>query len=501
MNIFLILFSWVFSYKFIKSIEQMNISHFYILPLKIEHHPYKTTKNEMTTEEIILSLLKTKYTSTIFTGTPKKSIPFELSFDTYSLYISSNNVTNNQTEIYKFNPYSSSTYEQLSDEKAIKDAQKCDLCIFAKESFYIQENNTFFEFKNTNFVLGNKLNNKFNKVSAAIGLKPVITDFDIIEDNFITQLRHKNYINEYSFRLRFSVEKNKNIFNNGEFIIGAYPHQYLPNIYDEKDFKYFYIDSDSDYWEFPQRGIMYGNNTLQITYNLILDLETIFITSSYKLFSKVSEQFFDELFIEGYCQAVIYNALKFIICDENEKVNINKMKDLVIYPENSLDNINITFTPSDLFYRFIDNNGKAKLLYLICFSNDYNEWGKLGNIFIKKYQPIFDFEKKIIGFYDKIYPDEEDKYIKGKNENSENNDNNDNKKRNDINEDNKGIIILVIIIVILGVLFIALVIIFYYYIKINKLRTKRANELQDDEFIYVHNKENTVNDNNKLLDS
>ena len=492
MNNLLIFSLLIFPLTLSKLIEQTNISSFYILPLKIEGHPYKTIKNEMTTEEIILSLLKTKYTSTIFTGTPKITLPFDLSFDTYSLYISSNNVTNNQTEIQKFNPYNSSTYEQLSDEKTINYYQKCDICIFANESFYIQENNNFSEFKNISFVLGNKLKNKCYNVSAAIGLKPVISDYDIIEDNFIKQLKQKNYLNEYSFRLRFSVEKNKNIFNNGEFIIGAYPHQYLPKIYNKNDFKYFYIESESDYWEFSQRGVKYGNKTLQITYNMVLNLNSIFITSSFILLSEVKEQFFDELLNKNDCQIITYNQLKFIICDEN--IDINKMENLVIYPENSLDNINITFTPSDLFYKFIDNNGKIKLLYLICFSTDFSEWGQLGNIFIKKYQPIFDFDKKIIGFYDKIYPDEEDKYKKDEN-----------KKNENINEKENinGVAIFIIIIIVLVVLLIGLGIIFYYYVEKYKLRNKRANELLDDGYNYEQGKGNVINDENanKLLEN
>ena len=468
------------------SSQQNNTSGFFILPLTIEGFPDSNKKTEKSPEQLIYSLTNLKHkVSTFFTGTPKESFPFELSFDTFSLYISSNNVSNNQTNIKKYNPSSSSTYKEYSKEEDKFIYQKCSKCVIAQEKFYISENENIKEFPDIYFVMGNKLRDDSNNVSASIGLKPIKSPNDTVDDNLITQLRQKKYLQEYTFRIRYSSKKNGDGFSNGELIIGSYPHQYIPMIYDEKNFKYFYRDSLEE-WSFTPTEINYGIKNLIIpitSYNVTINLNSIFITGSLTFLKLLKISFFDKLENNGQCQTFSNeNNLLFYICDEG--INITEMSDLVFYAKISLDKINMTFTPNDLFYKYIDKEGKNKLLYLVCFDkNSYSTW-KLGTIFIKKFQPVFNFDKKTIGFYDTIFYDEEDKYEKYPS------------KKEEIKSVNT---VLIIIIITVSVLLIGLAVFFYFYVKKNKFRTKRANELTDDDN-YLYEPDNVINDENDKKD-
>ena len=100
----------------------------------------------------------------------------------------------------------------------------------------------------------------------------------------------------------------------------------------------------------------------------------------------------------------------------------------------------------------------------------YNEYWYLGKPFFKKYQMMFDYDNKKIGFYTKIL--------------------NDNNSGNGSPSNNLIIYILVIIgliIIIAGLVFI----IIKNYKKFTK--RKRANELMDDNYDYESKESNVVN--------
>ena len=86
-------------------------------------------------------------------------------------------------------------------------------------------------------------------------------------------------------------------------------------------------------------------------------------------------------------------------------------------------------------------------------SQDDSTW-ILGKPFMKKYQLVFELDKKIIGLY------------------KENNDSN-----------NKGFNIYLLLLIIALLVVIGLIIFIVYYLK--KMRKKRACELTDDNFDYI----------------
>jgi len=142
-------------------------------------------------------------------------------------------------------------------------------------------------------------------------------------------------------------------------------------------------------------------------------------------------------------------------------VNFKKMKNLYFYNK-ELD-YNFEFTYKDLFfYNELDKN----YYFLIKFETSHSNRWLIGEFFFKKYQLVFNQEKRKIGIYT------------GDLDNSKT-----------LNQSwlssNKWYIILIIFLVIL---LIVISILAYLYIKSISKRKKKANELDDDDYEYTINK-------------
>ena len=79
----------------------------------------------------------------------------------------------------------------------------------------------------------------------------------------------------------------------------------------------------------------------------------------------------------------------YTVCNKN--VNIKNFPDLIFQSENL--KYNFTFNYSELFMEY-----KEKYYFLIVFKRYKDGWC-LGEIFFKKYQIVFDKDKKIYGLY------------------------------------------------------------------------------------------------------
>ena len=125
---------------------------------------------------------------------------------------------------------------------------------------------------------------------------------------------------------------------------------------------------------------------------------------------------------------------------------------------------------------------------IISDSLNYKTGWTLGNIFMRKYQFIFNLDSKEIGFYNPKLEQIID-------DNNNNNDNdNKNNKNNNINNSSNIILYVVIILILCLLLFVVgLFIIMKFCPKISK--KKRVNEL-DDEYEYVTDKKNAINNDN-----
>ena len=306
--------------------------------------------------------------------------------------------------------------------------------------------------------------------------------------NFINELKRNQAITDYSYTFKFITS------NSGEFIIGALPHEYFNNSNLYKEYQFIKINSYSNNkfnlpWSltFDKILLEYNNNTINIQINaksfIAPHLGFIIGTTQYK--KLIMEKYFNSLINKGICSLEKTNKINNKLFDlENEyfeifSCDISKMKNEYksSFPKIIFQHNNFDFNFFFFFYcSFIEFKGRYYFLIIFPEDNYPNNNWYLGLPFLKRYQFIFNYDSKTIGFYNEN--------LKQKNETKINNSNNSHLR--------------IILEVGIGILLIALIIIaFIIGQKISKQRKKRANELTDDNFEYFskegNNQENNLN--------
>ena len=304
--------------------------------------------------------------------------------------------------------------------------------------------------------------------------------------NFINLLKERNITNNYNWFISFeNFEKDKDkIYNLDEIIkakpkliIGCLPHQYYPGKYLENNlmseyssilnFKniYYYVN-DSKY-----------NNELKkeeinrLYHEAFVDFNYFPIIAPYIYKTKIQNDFFMNYMSKNICHYYYDSQIEGFYCDKSEKFTIDDLKTFpTLYFEHNELNYTFDFNYQDLF---IEKDNKYWFL-IVCENGDAYEW-ILGYVLLKKYQFAFNQDSKTIRFYNQNLKDDDKKEIEDE---------------KDI--DDNGIfnnkIFLIILIVISWVVFIALGFLLgkYLYKKYNK--KKRANELDDDNYEYITDK-------------
>jgi hypothetical protein len=219
-------------------------------------------------------------------------------------------------------------------------------------------------------------------------------------------------------------------------IILFYLKNYNPKKYKEELLKYTNVEIFGSYidWYILFNDIKIGNYSINIR-KVLLSLNFGLIKGTKQL---------EEILINNYFKGKKYEKRKENIytyyCFDYKSI-IDNFPSINFY----IKEFNETFilTKEDLFTEY------NKMYYLNIFFLDYDEnvpYWILGNIFLKKYQFIFNFERRTIGYYSRI------------NNNSKNN------------------FLIILFIIILIIILISLV---YFYFKLTKKRKKRQNEIND----------------------
>ena len=117
----------------------------------------------------------------------------------------------------------------------------------------------------------------------------------------------------------------------------------------------------------------------------------------------VEKRFFNFYIQNNKCNKSLSNDnfTYYFYCDKD--INIKKFDNLNFYMKD-LD-FTFTFTYEDLFYEY-----KNKYYFLVLFTDVEQCW-EFGFPFFKKYQIVFDQDKKIIGFYKKNLSEETSKTL------------------------------------------------------------------------------------------
>ena len=391
-------------------------------------------------KNILLNLQRNDIITKVKLGTPLQEGYLSLNFKDYSTYIS---VSNCSTETPKFNEKSSSSYS------IIKEKDIYFYCGFMEGSIsndIININNL--SIKDFNFISVYKLRQDNFFLTTELGVlglneKTTRADTNLEKVNFIQELKSKNLIDSFAFSIKYNNE------NDGNLIIGNYPHEYNKSFKKESLIE---INShrilDNGEW-----GILFDNITSG-------DIE---ISDRYKIFSSclylengifysnniykkiINNAFFNDYLIKNICyEKNMKNTLNFeyqiYICDNT--IDIKKFPSLKFHLKNS--NLVFEFNYNDLFDEYHN-----KFYFLVGFTRA-THW-KIGKQFFKKYTVVFNQDKRTIGFY----------------KNTKN---------------NLYFSLKVILLIILGVIIILLLINLKYKKSLNLFKSKRikANELEDD---------------------
>ena len=328
---------------------------------------------------IFKSLFSNNLISQIEIGYPKQKINIYLSSKDYEFYIEEN-LTNES--YYNYNK--SSFSKKKSNEMEFFDSPYYS-------GFYMQD---IFTFKNTNnseiainnfsFILSNNL---IGKGYSTIGLN-YYNPSDDYNINFLKQLKEKKVISNYTWNLKYLDN------NNGIITFGSFPHMYN-NLFLKENLRFTstsFNENNLD-WNIFFDKIIFNNNKEQIIFKgsticeLNLERDLIKAPFEYKFI------FIKYIFNQSKCEEVNLNTNIFYVCDK--KTKIYKLPSIQFKSRD----LNFTF---EMTYKDLFKEINGKLFFLIYFNkldkNQFKFW-ILGKPFIKKYQFIFEQEKRLVGFY------------------------------------------------------------------------------------------------------
>ena len=313
------------------------------------------------------------------------------------------------------------------------------------------------------------------------------------EYNLITQLKQKSFIKENCWSIIFNkpnnydndnqlVNSNELLNLKGDLYIGDYPHNFDSSNFNESQLIRTYTTFENNImkWELKFNKIFYKHNSKEIkilTDNAItLDPSSFLTVVSKDYIDSIDANFFQKY--SDICHYVeIDEEYSSIYCDKSEKFSINEIK---TFPPLFFEHIDLEYT-FELTFKdlFVEKDGKYWVLLLYDERFNPDQW-VLGNIFLRKYQFVFNLESKEIKFYNpslekKLPGDESEK-------------------------DTSKVILYVCLIVALCMILAG----GGYFIKTRCFpsikKKKRANEL-DDDFEYESHKNETNNnyEENKLF--
>ena len=426
-----------------------------------------------------------KLISSISIGTPYKSLELHITMDYKLFFIGKGYCQDDSKSVY--NPLYSNSFTNKSFYPSPFDDLRditIGIDVISLYNDYNMKSNV--SLSNMQLYYGYKdsiySNNNLNdKICGIMGFKLHST-----EDSYYNKFKaldlilKANNITNYSFwTIEFFGEKEKEEKNNydGYLILGAGDKKYLKDIkhisQDEISYAYssrlsssieWMITFDQIYYNYPKDNIIKMKQDLSKV-ELNFDIDYYFATKQY--FESIKNNFFEKYISKGICRInklkEFYLRYQFIVCDKSFSNELLNFPDLNLLSINYNNTFQLTY--NDLFMEV--NN---EILFLIF----YNPWNPshfmFGKNFMTKYQFIFRYDQKNIGFL---------KY-----NNQINEENKDTKeKRKEMIDNKKQMEILVIIV--LSIIAIGIILGFIFFKKkLDKKRKKRANELDDETYDY-----------------
>ena len=389
-----IIFSFIFILK-------LSSEEYITIPFKIISNKEPDIFNSI--EDYLYYWQNLCFYSELLIGTPKQKILTKLTFEDYGISILNKGCDYNSylmnIEVLKNLPNNSKSFNKtkdMLDEESFNYKSFYD-AYYAKDIFYFNSNREtklkFIYSPNDNKKLSTCLN---------IGFMAYTRNLRESSLNIITQLKRNDYIESYDWSI---------LLNEGIFLLGAKPHEYNPEIYDEQYLygsAYFHDDLIA-YFNLKVNNI-YFNSPIKSEKIFINDTDILYLnptkglikgTSDYE--KKIEKYFFNDFIIQQKCFKEITkdNKYRTFYCINNPSIeNELKSKFPTIYfvHKNFLMEFELNY--DDLF-----RTKGNKIYFLVWFdsSSRFNIHWEMGFPFMKKYLFNYNYDNKLISFYnDKI---------------------------------------------------------------------------------------------------
>ena len=414
------------NFFFVLSFIYINLTYesYIVYPFK------KSTKENKSYPE---NLLQNDLEITLKIGTPPQSVDLNLRSRIYTFF-----VTSSQVNLpYKlFNEKESTSLVQISKRETNFTNMEYSKGLKISESIYINDK----ELKGITLMLGTEL--AYNECGA-LGLRLINSHESSNDLSFIYQIKKYANLDSYTFTLKYKNDEE------GDLIIGAYPHVY-DNKFNEKNFLYSKAGSNKNgvNWVLNFDVIKYNNKSVNVgSKKSLINIEYGLIQAPFKYKNYFKNNFYGDRCSEFNDK----RNVTIVHCSSN--FDITSFKDLIFELKDI--ETQFVFTYKDLFIK--ENN---EYIFGIVFDEDVDAKDPtwiFGKPFMKKYELVYDLDRKIIGLY------------KEGNESP--------------SEKSKVNVVFIILLVILILAVAGLSYFIFFYLK--KTRKSRAFELNDDNFDYV----------------
>ena len=415
------------NFFFVLSFIYINLTYesYIVYPFK------KSTKENKSYPE---NLLQNDLEITLKIGTPPQSVDLNLRSRIYTFF-----VTSSQVNLpYKlFNEKESTSLVQISKRETNFTNMEYSKGLKISESIYINDK----ELKGITLMLGTEL--AYNECGA-LGLRLINSHESSNDLSFIYQIKKYANLDSYTFTLKYKNDEE------GDLIIGAYPHVY-DNKFNEKNFFYSKAGSNKNgvNWVLNFDIIKYNNKSVNVgSKKSLINIEYGLIQAPFKYKNYFKNNFYGDRCSEKFNER---RNVTIVHCSSN--FDITSFKDLIFELKDI--ETQFVFTYKDLFIK--ENN---EYIFGIVFDEDVDAKDPtwiFGKPFMKKYELVYDLDRKIIGLY------------KEGNESP--------------SEKSKVNVVFIILLIILVLAVAGLSYFIFFYLK--KTRKSRAFELNDDNFDYV----------------
>ena len=420
--------------------------------LQIKFQKYNSLLSEFMERNIAFFVdyfIENIYSTQIYIGEPSQRIIGFLKPEQVGFYLINNNITCISKSLYN--------YEKSNNFKLIeKESQKYYNIYHFSDSVLIENitNSENIKSKIDDFEIMSIC--ELNQPLCLVFGTNLIAYGEEIKDNFLYSLHKNNHIKSYYFSYDINTRNNDEL---------AYIFDIDAN---ETTNGYTFIQTSSK-TEGKKQNLVWGLNFDKIYFeDDILNEKEAIAEFNYNLGTLIGPSSFHDLFKKFLKKNEImetlieYNKKYYIYTFEDNAYD--KLKNFTIDFYHKEFDFHFTLNYKDLFYEKF-----SKIYFLIVFDYKENNYWKFGLPFLKKYNFIYNYDSKTIGFFNNN---------KNYNKNNDINDNNNNNffKKN-------GSIILIIALILLLVL----ILIFIGVLigkKLYQVRKIRTNELPD---LYEYN--------------